>query len=291
MSRIAPTAVPTPARRRPGPLKRLARTLRGGLAIVVVLAVVGGGGWAAASGRASAWWSGFWSSALALTADMGFSVQEVVVIGRSVTGRDSIWQALQIQRGDPILSFDARAARDRIAALPWVASISIERRLPDTLHLRIDERRPLALWQQDGVVRLIDADGIELTQQNLGDFGALPLIVGFGAETKAADLIATLDQAPDLAERLAAAIWVGNRRWDLRLDNGVTIQLPEQDMASAIGRLQAIEVRDGLIDRDIATIDLRLADRLVVRMPPEPALEPELETGLDSANPNAEETT
>lgn len=291
MSRVTSTAVPTPARRRPGPLKRMVRSLRSGLAIVTVVALVSGGGWTVATGRAAVWWAGFWSDALALTADIGFSVQEVVVVGRGVSDRDAIWRALDVERGDPILSFDADAARERIAALPWVASITIERRLPDTLYLTVDERQPMALWQQNGVVRLIDADGIELTQDHLGEFGPLPLVVGFGAETQAADLLAAFDMAPDLAERVTAAVWVGNRRWDLQLDNGVTIHLPEQDTASAIARLQEIEARDGLIDRDIAIIDLRLADRLVVRMMPIPSLEPEAEDGLDSVNSNAEETT
>lgn len=291
MSRVTPTSVQTPARRRPGPLKRLGRNARNGLLFLTVVAVLGGGGWTVATGRAAAWWSDVWSGAIDMTANIGFSVQEVVLTGRSVTERDAIWLALQVERGDPILSFDAEAARDRIAALPWVKSITIERRLPDALHLQVEERRPMALWQQDGVVRLIDHDGVELTQDDLAAFGDLPLVVGFGAEGQAAELLDVLDDIPDLAERVTAAIWVGNRRWDLRLDNGVTVQLPEQDMATAIVRMQAVEAADGLIDRDIATIDLRLTDRLVVRMTPPPELAPELDAGLEILDSNAEETT
>ena len=198
---------------------------------------------------------------------------------------------MRVQRGEPILSFDAGAAHERLAELPWIASVSVARRLPDTLHVTIQERVPTALWQQDGVVRLIDAEGIELTQDNLGAFGPLPLVVGFGAETRAADLLSVLDDAPELAERMIAAVWVGNRRWDLRLDNGVTIQLPELDMAAALERLLTIEASDGLVDRDIATIDLRLTDRMVVRLPPIPVLEPEPEITQETETPIAEETT
>lgn len=291
MPRVAPAAVATPARRRPGPMRRFVRVARNGAALLLAIAILGGSGWAIASGRAADWWAGLRTDALTLTADMGFSVQEVVVVGRSVTDRNTIWRALEVQRGDPILSFDAGAAHERLAELPWIASVSIARRLPDTLHVAIQERVPTALWQQDGVVRLIDAEGIELTQDNLGAFGPLPLVVGFGAETRAADLLSVLDDAPELAERMIAAVWVGNRRWDLRLDNGVTIQLPERDMAAALERLLAIEASDGLVDRDIATIDLRLTDRLVVRMPPIPVLEPEPEITPETETPIAEETT
>ena len=291
MPRVAPAAVTTPARRRPGPMRRFVRIVRNGSALLLAVAILGGSGWAVASGRAADWWAGLQADALTLTADMGFSVQEVVVVGRSVTDRTTIWRALEVQRGEPILSFDAGAAHERLAELPWIASVSIARRLPDTLHVALQERVPTALWQQDGVVRLIDAEGIELTQDNLGAFGPLPLVVGFGAETRAADLLSVLDDAPELAERMIAAVWVGNRRWDLRLDNGVTIQLPELDMAAALERLLTIEASDGLVDRDIATIDLRLTDRMVVRLPPIPVLEPEPEITPETDNSIAEETT
>ncbi|MEM7441854.1 MAG: cell division protein FtsQ/DivIB [Pseudomonadota bacterium] len=284
MPRVAPTAIPTPARRRPGPLKRFARGLRFGVVMVFVFGILGGSGWAVASGRAAAWWNEIWVKTLAFTADIGFSVEEVVVTGRGVSDRDAIWQALDVERGDPILSFDATAAMDRIVALPWVKSATIQRQLPDVLRLRIEERQPLALWQQDGVVRLIDADGVELAQDDLGAFGPLLLVVGFGAQTEAATLIATLENAPLVADQVTAAIWVGDRRWDLRLDNGITVQLPEDNLAAAIDQIETIEAADGLLNRDIARIDMRLDDRVVVRMTPPPAAEGELEAEVIDSN-------
>ncbi|MCH7555160.1 MAG: cell division protein FtsQ, partial [Proteobacteria bacterium] len=55
------------------------------------------------------------------------------------------------------------------------------------------------------------------------------------------------------------------RRWNLRLDNGVDVELPEAGINAAWRRLADIERRHRLLSRDITAIDLRLPDRLVVR--------------------------
>jgi len=256
-----------PARRRPMP-RAVRRTLRwtglGGPAAVLLAAGI----WAVAGGGGAAAWERTERAMLDATGGLGFSVQEVLVSGRHATDGDVLLDTLGVERGTPILAFDPQAAREAVEALPWVRSATVERRLPDTVFVALVERRPMALWQYEGRFRLVDAEGVVLTDRRLERFAHLPLVVGADAPANARALLEVLDSVPAVADRVEAAIRVGERRWNLRLDNGVTVRLPEAGLAGALARLASVERDDGLIDRDIRSIDLRIAGRLVIRTTP-----------------------
>ena len=255
-----------PPRRRPTP-RFLRRGLTAGLWLMAV-AAVGTVIWAFVSG-----WVGDTIDAaerrlLALSADAGLGIRNVLVTGRDRTPAAALLSALKVEHGTPILSFDPQAGRDAVSALPWIRSVTVERRFPDTIYLALEERRPLALWQLDRKMRVIDADGVVLTDAGLEAYADLPLVVGLNAPDYAAPLLAKLKAMPDIAERVEAAILVSGRRWDLRLDNGVNVRLPEEGVVQALARLSEAEASSGLFDRDIVAIDLRLGDRLVVQTTP-----------------------
>ncbi len=261
-----PRAKPPPPRRRPAP-RALRRILFGGaglLAAGAVTTVI----WALTSGWVSNTIDAAVDRTLAMTADAGLGVRNVLVTGRDRTPGADILAALEVETGTPILKFDPEAARDAVAALPWIRNVVVERRFPDTIYLRLEERQPLALWQSDRVLRVIDADGVVLTEDGLEAYAALPLVVGLGAPDHAATLLEKLAGQPAIARRVEAAIRVSERRWDLRLDNGVNVRLPESGIDAALLRLSEIEANNGLLDRDIVAIDLRIGDRLVVQTTP-----------------------
>ena len=247
---------------------RLRWALRGGAVAALILALGGGGHWLWRSGAtddAGRWLQARW---LNTTAAAGLRVQEVLVYGRAATSAEEVLAALAVQQGEPILGFDPGDARDRLEALPWIRHAVVERRLPDRIVVRLEERRPLARWQLDQRLTVIDHEGAELTTADADVFGHLPLFVGTDAPAHAQSFLAVLQDAPTVARRVAAIIRVGGRRWDLRLDNGVTVQLPTTDAAGALRRLAEMQERTGLFERDIVVIDLRLADRLSIRTSP-----------------------
>lgn len=198
----------------------------------------------------------------------GLVVASVTVSGRSVVKATDVLAALDIERGDDILSIDLGAARERLQSLSWVQSASIERRLPDAIHVTLVERRPMALWQTDGKMHLVDQNGIAIEGEGaqLALYAKLPLIVGDDAPRYAAELIDLLAREPEIGKRVEAAIRVSKRRWNLKLDNGVEIRLPEEGMAEAFERLARLERTDRLLARDITVVDMRQPDRLVVRL-------------------------
>jgi cell division protein FtsQ len=208
--------------------------------------------------------------ALAGTGRLGLTIQDIEVEGRSVTPRDEILSAIGAGRGTPILGVDpARVKRD-LESLPWIRTASVERKLPDTLYIRLIERQPLALWQHQGKMALIDQDGAVVENAPLERYADLLLVVGDDAPKNAGALIPILETQPDLMHRVTAAVRVAERRWNLELDNSITVELPETDIADAWTRLGRIDQEHALLARDIDQVDLRLADRVVVRAVPEP---------------------
>jgi len=208
---------------------------------------------------------------LRATAALGFTVDNVLVEGREMTSPEAVLAAVNAGRGTPIFGVSPAKAKQQLEALPWVRSASVERRLPGTLYVQLVERHPLALWQRRGKIALIDSDGVVVTTERLDRYANLLLVVGDGAQTNARALISVLATQPDLQHRITAAVWVGERRWNLKLDNGIDVELPEGDISGAWAQLGDLDRNHGLLARDIQQVDLRLNDRLVVRVAPDPA--------------------
>jgi cell division protein FtsQ len=203
---------------------------------------------------------------IAMTARLGFAVTDVAVTGRHTTNPVTILKALGAARGTPILAISPDRAAVRLAALPWVRSARIERLFPSTIFVRLVERRPLALWQHGGHIQLIDRDGTVIPVGDLRPFAQLPLVVGKDAASHAHELLNMLAKKPALAAHVTAAVRVGGRRWNLRLDNGIEVLLPAEDPAAAWAELARLERTSAIMQRDVKTIDMRLTDRLVLRV-------------------------
>jgi len=196
----------------------------------------------------------------------GLSVQEIRIEGREFAPREALLAAIGITPGDAILDFQPAGAKQRLEEIAWVESAHVERRLPGTILIRITERRAFAVWQRDGRFSVIDREGRVMATERLEAFGPLPLVVGLGAERVAAQMIDLLRSAPEIADRVQAIIRVSERRWNLRLQNGADVMLPEGHEEAAITRLAELQARERLLDRPLAAVDMRLPDRLVVRM-------------------------
>jgi cell division protein FtsQ len=250
--------------------RRLSRNLRRTALWGAPLALAAGlAGGAVLSGVLPAHGSdqGFSASALALTAKLGLVVSDIEVEGRTTTDTATILAALDARAGTPILAVNPSRAKEQLEALPWVRSAAIERRLPGTLYVRLVERRPLAVWQHDGKQELIDRDGTVIPVTDLSRFAKLPTVVGDDqARHSAVQLLDLLANEPELAPRVTAAVLVGDRRWTVRIDNSIDVLLPEDDVADAWAKLAQLERANRLLQRDVEMVDLRLPDRLVVRV-------------------------
>jgi cell division protein FtsQ len=123
-----------------------------------------------------------------------------------------------------------------------------------------------ALWQQGGRLSVIAEDGAVLEPYVSRRFLSLPLVVGKGAETRARDFLALLARYPQVHSVTKAVVFVGERRWNLRLKDGLDIRLPENDVGNALAALSKMDREDRLFSRDIVAVDMRLPDRLTVQL-------------------------
>ncbi|GGF17431.1 hypothetical protein GCM10011611_24070 [Aliidongia dinghuensis] len=207
---------------------------------------------------------------LATTAAAGFTVQTLDVEGRQMTTPAEILAAVNARPGGPIFGVSPAAAKLQLEALPWVRTAAVERQLPGRIYIKLVERKPLALWQRHGKMVLIDQDGVVVATEHLERYSNLLLVVGDDAPKHAQSLIQVLGTQPDLMKKVQAAVWINDRRWNLKLDSGIDVELPEDGVAGAWTHLAAIDRDHGLLARDIERVDLRLADRVVVKVNQEP---------------------
>jgi cell division protein FtsQ len=234
----------------------------------------------AASGSWQVWQSGWvpdalkkvkWA-AIKVSTEVGFKVNDILVVGRSETRQKDLLDAIRLIRGAPILAFDLKAAQKRVESLLWIKKAAVKRMLPDTVLLNVVEHKPLALWQNKGALFLIGTDGEVILQKDLNRFSELLLVVGPDAPKHASKLLESLRTEPTLMRLVKAAVRVGGRRWNLRLEGGIDVRLPEDNTSAAWTRLAEYEKSHQVLERDIRILDLRIPGRLIVRKSPPPPL-------------------
>ena len=199
-----------------------------------------------------------------LGAEAGLKLRHIQVRGRSHISKATLLAALNIQLNDPIFSINLQDLHNRVSQIGWVKNVIIERRLPSTIHIVLDERAPIALLQNHTDHQLIDKTGTVIKGADPRDFTHLKVIAGKNAAANAASILAALETEPELFSEVWAISFRSERRWDVYLKNGMEIRLPEKDPISAWSRLAAIDREKTITNRDLAVIDLRIPKQLIV---------------------------
>jgi cell division protein FtsQ len=196
----------------------------------------------------------------------GFRVETVTITGQRALADSQILAASGVTATSSLLFLDAEAARQGLEALPLVKSATVHKLFPDTLAISIEERKPYALWQNDGFVSVVAIDGTPIDTLRDARYSKLPFVVGAGAARRAGEIAELLNKVPQIKGRVRAAVLVAERRWNLNLDNGVVVRLPEEGTGKALAALAELQASDAILDKDILAIDLRLPDRVALRL-------------------------
>lgn len=202
------------------------------------------------------------------TSKIGFTLKEILIQGRSKTPPEQLLTAINAKRGTPILALDVVEIKDRLEKLTWIKTAKVKRQLPNILHIVISERKPIAIWQNKKQFYPIDNKGTVI-KSKIDGLKNLPVIVGENAPEKTSELLAILNSEPTISKRVKAATYVSSRRWNIVLDdiqNGISVRLPEDDLDKAWARLAKLNKTQGILKRKISVIDLRLPDRLTVKV-------------------------
>ncbi|WP_375610521.1 MULTISPECIES: cell division protein FtsQ/DivIB [unclassified Bartonella] len=198
--------------------------------------------------------------------DSSFVVTHVDISGNKRLAKQDIFKILKLDVAPSIFTFDVERARSLLEKQPWVQSANVQKIYPNRMRISIVEREPYAIWQHDGIMDIVDNTGRVIVPFKGEIVRDLPLVVGQGAQNAAKVFIQALSVYPEIYNRVRAFVRVGDRRWDLVLDNGMRVMLPESGALERLSSLVSSGTMQDLLSRDILSVDLRLADRITVSL-------------------------
>lgn len=204
---------------------------------------------------------------------MGYAADHIRIAGLKRQRPEAVLNVIGVTPGASLIGFDAAQAKSLLENIDWVATADVRRIFPNQLEISISEREPFALWQREGRYYVIDQTGAAMSMDPQGFAGQLPLVAGEGAQQAVAGLVNDLESYPGLRSRMVAAARVGQRRWTLYFAHGLRAELPEEGNGAALGRLDQLAREQGVLDKGIDRIDLRLPDRIVIVPTPDPDAE------------------
>ncbi len=236
------------------------------LLLTLLLLLCGAGAGLFAGGYVSDTLTDLREQSLAAFTAVGFTVRDIALEGNERTPAESVYASLGIELGDSIFVANPAAIRTNLVELPWVADAVVGRRFPDSVSIRLIEKRPFALWQVGSSTLMVERSGavIEGVQPSFSE--RLPLIVGPGAPQIAAPILDLLDRQRAVRARLQRVERISERRWDLILDRGIRVRLPELGWEEQLAELERLIVDRGVLERDLEMIDLRFPDSYIFQL-------------------------
>jgi cell division protein FtsQ len=195
---------------------------------------------------------------------VGMRVHAIEAPGLDPARQDEIRQVALPEGRLSMLAADPQDVKARVESLDWVARAEVQRLWPSTVRISVTQREAMARWQENGMVTLVDAAGERVHASDGYRGEELPLLVGAGAGPAAEPVLRALENLPAVRDRLVAFIRIGDRRFDARLEGGVTVMLPERDPVAALQELEGLHRTHRILDRAVARIDLRLPQILAV---------------------------
>ncbi len=257
------------SRRKKGRIRRFLKRCLGTLSGLFLVFLV----FAWSQGYAADWAKTAYDKFITATIEAGFALETVKTSGLEKTSEGAVFEALGVVPGESLFEMEMGLLEEKVEKLPWVRKAVVSRELPSTIKVLVSERVPYARWQIDGRIVLVDDTATVIPGAESSRYTKLPFIVGPGAPEAAPALLNLLATTPEVAAKVVAAVRVGQRRWDLEFDNGMRLKLPEK--SETYGEAQAWEafielsLEKNLFALDVAECDLRLPDRIVMRLTPE----------------------
>lgn len=193
-----------------------------------------------------------------------FALKKIEFDGNEQVPEVLLLKASKLRYKDSVFSSDISDVKERLEKISWVKSVAVQRKLPGKISIRIAERTPIAIFQSQHKLHLVDSDGIVLDNDGIGSFNNLPIIAGEGAEKEVFNFLQSIDKFPKIRKQLVFAVRVGQRRWNIRINRGIIVKLPERGLIQALGILDEISDSNGFFNDDIASLDLRIPDRVII---------------------------
>lgn len=193
-----------------------------------------------------------------------FLLQKIEFDGHEQVPEILLLKASGLRYRNSIFATSIHDVKDKLEKISWIKSVIVQRKLPGKISIRIAERTPIAIFQSRHKLHLVDSDGVILENDGIGNFSNLPIIAGEGAEKEVDYFLHCIDKFPKIRKQLVFAVRVGQRRWNIRINRGITVKLPERGLMQAFGILDEISDSNGFFNNDISYLDLRIPDRVII---------------------------
>lgn len=199
----------------------------------------------------------FYQSVYDESSKYGFALNTIILQGDKNTPLEDIGNAIGVKKGCSVFEVDVKKVKERLESHIWIKSATVERRLPDKIHIAIVERVPVAIWQFRNKLYLVDSEGNRIVEYKNQDFGDLLHVIGQDANVYAKTLVEDLNRYPSLASRVKSATRYGKRRWDLEIEQNITVKMPEMKFQDAYKYLKSLYKAKKLFNQDYEILDLR----------------------------------
>jgi cell division protein FtsQ len=199
-----------------------------------------------------------------IAAYFGYAAGEIAVSGLKRHKPRDLLHALGIGLHDSLIGFNSRQAKKALENVDWVLRVEVRRIYPNQLEIDVVERKPVAIWQRDGEFYVVDKHGSAFTSLEAKDIKGKIVVTGEGAHKHVFELVNHIEAHDGLKSRIAAAGWIGDRRWNLYLKSGMVVMLPEKDLATGLEKFLKLDTRFDLSQKAVSRVDLRLGDRVVI---------------------------
>ena len=265
-------AAPVRSRRRTGATKKRITSAPGLGTVLVVALMAGTGLYGAVRNGDYATFTGQYGGPADLVAKaLGFSIGAIRITGLASLTPGEILRDANLDPRNSLALLDPVAVRDRLKSVPLIGDVSVRKLYPNDLRIDVTERGAAAVWQKDGQLQVIAADGVPIDGVHDDRFNGLPFVVGEGANEHLAEFETLLAAAGELRDKVRAGVYVGERRWTLQMDSGVEVELPELEAAETLKRLAEIDRQSRILEKDVISIDLRIPGRITARLTEEAA--------------------
>ena len=245
--------------------KKQSVSLKSKLKILFLIALISGSVWFYRSEYRTRMTDGIREMYTGVMKKTKLVLEKVEVKGHFRTESSDILRVTELSQGMPIFDVDLKDIHTKISELPWIKSVLIKRHLPSTLVIIITEKKPIAVWQNNKKYMPLDEEGRPIPDEK-AKLSDLILVVGSDAPERTVELLEVLKKYPGIEKQVKSAVRIGNRRWNLHLNSvdGLVVELPEKNLAAALGRLEKSIQKDKLLEKDVTSVNLREADRLIV---------------------------
>ena len=194
-----------------------------------------------------------------------FKIEKIEFDGQEHVSEVLLLKASGLRYKKNIFDVSIDDVKRKLEQIAWIKSASVQRKLPNKISVRVAERVPIAIYQFNYKLHLLDVDGKVLENDGIGNFDNLPIIVGEGAEKVARQFLYVLEKFPKIQNQLVFAVYVGKRRWNMKINKGIVVKLPEKHLGYAMQILDELADENGFFNDDIQEIDLRILDRVIVK--------------------------